>query len=70
MGRGELPVVKGQELDQAGQSLLDDILTHPGSQVVPINGGNFKGGMYYVRPDGIGAAFGPNGTLEYFGVFK
>jgi hypothetical protein len=69
MGRGELPKVPGKQLDTAGQDYLDDILTTPGTQRVPINGGGFRGGYYYIRPDGAGAAFDSNGMFQYFGKF-
>ncbi|WP_230514344.1 polymorphic toxin-type HINT domain-containing protein [Salinispora arenicola] len=69
MGRGELPKVPGKQLDTAGQDYLDDILTTPGTQRVPINGGAFQGGYYYIRPDGAGAAFDSNGVFQYFGKF-
>lgn len=36
----------------------------------PINGGGFKGGTYFIRQDGIGAAFDKNGLFQYFGVFS
>ncbi|BCJ58283.1 hypothetical protein Jiend_17050 [Micromonospora endophytica] len=70
MGRGELPKVPGKELDTAGQGYLDDILTTPGTRRVPINGGSFNGGNYYIRPDGAGAAFDSNGVFQYFGKFS
>ena len=70
MTRGELPKVQGRDLDSAGQDLLDDILTAPGTRIEQINGGGFAGGRYYIRPDGRGAAFDANGVFQYFGVFK
>lgn len=69
MGGGELPKVPGKELDSAGQDYLDDILTTPGTQRVPTSGGSFKGGSYYIRPDGAGAEFDSNGVFQYFGKF-
>lgn len=54
----------------AGQNLLDDILTTPGTRTVVNSGGNFKGGTTFIRPDGVGATFDSNGVFQYFGVFK
>jgi len=70
MDRDELPKVPGKDLDRAGQDLLDDILTTPGTQRFPIEGGNFAGGYYYMRPDGQAAAFDSSGMFQYFGKFK
>jgi hypothetical protein len=70
MGRGELPVVGGKDFDMAGQNLLDDILTAPGTRTVVNSGGNFQGGSTFIRSDGIGATFDANGTFQYFGVFR
>src|SRR5690606_11289299 len=69
MGRGELPKVPGKQLDQAGQDLLDDILTNPGTTVHPVTSGNAAGGTRYIGPNGIGATFGPDGSLAYFGRY-
>jgi hypothetical protein len=70
MARGELPVVPGKDLDSAGQDLLDGILMAPDTKQFPIKGGNFKDGQYFVRPDGVGAAFDKDGVFQYFGRFK
>ena len=70
MARGELPTVAGKDLDAAGQELLDEILTNPGTRIDPIQGGEFAGGRYYIAPDNRGAAFDANGVFRYFGVFK
>jgi hypothetical protein len=67
MDRGELPKVSGSDLDSAGQTLLDDILTAPGTKSVIITSGNFAGGVRYIRPDGVGVTF-YGGKLQYFGV--
>ena len=70
MDRGELPRVQGTRLDQAGQDLLDDVLTHPGSTTHPVTGGGAAGGTRIVRPDGTGVTFGPDGSLAYFGRYN
>lgn len=69
MGRGELPVVPGRDLNSSGQYLLDDILTAPGTQEVVIRSGNFAGGVRYIGPDGVGATFDSAGAFQYFGVY-
>lgn len=53
----------------AGQNLLEDILTDPATATSPILGGNFAGGTYFINGEGIGAAFDPGGTFQYFGYF-
>jgi RHS repeat-associated protein len=70
MDRGELPWVPGKSLDEAGQDLLDDILTHPGSTVRPVTSGNAVGGTRIIRPDGAGVTFNADDSLAYFGVYK
>jgi hypothetical protein len=69
MGRGELSKVPGKQFDQAGQDLLDDILTNPGTTVHPVTSGNAAGGTRFIGPNGIGATFGPDGSLAYFGRY-
>ncbi|MGE3966580.1 MAG: RHS repeat domain-containing protein, partial [Planctomycetota bacterium] len=70
MDRGELPEVPGKQLDQAGQDLLDDILTNPETKVHPVTSGRAAGGTRFIRPDGVGATFGADGSLAYFGRYK
>lgn len=70
MSRNELPKVPGKSLDEAGQNLLDDILTHPGSEFFLLGTGRARGGVCVVRPDGTGAAFFPDGSLAFFGNFR
>lgn len=69
MGRGELPKVPGRQLDQAGQGLLDDILTNPGTTVHAVTSGRAAGGTRFIGPNGAGATFGPDGSLAYFGRY-
>ncbi|ASU85399.1 hypothetical protein CDO52_23690 [Nocardiopsis gilva YIM 90087] len=74
MGRGDLPKVSGKEFDSAGQSLLDDILTHPSSAVSPVTSGGFRGGTRHIMPDsaggrGFGATFDSSGLFQYFGRY-
>ncbi len=71
-GQGAFPVPKGtpSDISRQGQDQLDDILTDPGTLSREISGGNFKGGRYYIAPDGRGAAFDREGTFQYFGVFR
>ena len=70
MDRGELPVVPGKSLNDAGQQLLDDILRAPGSVTRTVKAGNAAGGVRVIRPDGQGVTFNPDGSLAYFGVYK
>lgn len=70
MDRDELPQVSGSKLDEAGQDLLDDILTHPGTREVDVTTGNAAGGFRHIRPDGRGVTFNPDGSLAYFGVYE
>ncbi len=71
-GKGIVPTVKGpsSEINEAGQTYLDDVLTNPNTEWKAIKGGNFKGGRYYISPNGSGVAFDANGTPVYFGTFK
>jgi hypothetical protein len=69
MDRGELPVVPGTQLDDAGQALLDGIVRNSASRKERITSGNFKGGARYVRPDGRGATYDSAGQFWYFGVY-
>ena len=69
MDRGELPSVPGKNLDSAGQDLLDDILTHPGTREVPVPGGRAAGGRRFISPDGSGVTFFPDGSFAYFGKY-
>ncbi len=69
MDRGDLPNVPGKGLDRAGQDLLDDILTHPGSTRSSVTTGRAAGGTRIVRPDGTGVTFNPDGSLAYFGRY-
>jgi hypothetical protein len=66
-GRGELPSVPGNRVDQAGQGLPDDILTDPGSTTNPVTSGRTAGGTRIIRPDGTGVTFNPDGSLAYCG---
>ncbi len=71
-GEGGFPVAVGAPgtISRVGQQQLDDILTDPGTVIRDIAGGNFKGGKYYIAPDGRGAAFDSSGVFQYFGVFN
>jgi uncharacterized protein RhaS with RHS repeats len=69
MGRGELEKVLGKELNSAGQDLLDEILTNPGTARSTVTTGNFSGGLRFINPDGIGATFDSTGTFQYFGIY-
>ena len=53
-------------INEAGQNALLEILNNP-SIVEAMEGGRFDGGLRVVAPDGIGAVFSPDGTLQYFG---
>lgn len=70
MGRGALPRVPGRVLNDAGQDLLDDILTSPRSTWNTVTTGNFPGGVRFIRPNGIGATFDQYGAFRYFGVYR
>ncbi|NKE58350.1 hypothetical protein FXN61_16570 [Lentzea sp. PSKA42] len=74
MDRGDLDVVPGKKLDSAGQNLLDDIFTNPGTVSSSVTSGNFAGGTRYIMPDsaggrGYGATFDANGDFQYFGRY-
>ncbi|MEV6646136.1 polymorphic toxin-type HINT domain-containing protein [Amycolatopsis sp. NPDC051371] len=74
MGRGELPVVPGKELDGAGQKLLDDILTDPNADYQAVTSGGFAGGFRIIGNEivngrFIGATFDSSGEFQYFGVY-
>jgi RHS repeat-associated protein len=71
-GQGALPRVSGapSNINRLGQHQLDDILTNPKTIIRPITGGQFRGGRYYITPDGRGAAFDSRGVFQYFGTFK
>jgi hypothetical protein len=71
-GSGDkFPPLKGgpaQKLETAQQQ-LGQILTNPQTREVAIVGGKFKGGYYYIAPDGRGVAYDAAGNLQYFGEF-
>lgn len=69
MGRQQLPEVAGRDLNDAGQTLLDDILTSPGTKLKPVEHGGFAGGTRYIAPNGYGVTFDANGTFGYFGLY-
>ncbi|WP_433459403.1 RHS repeat-associated core domain-containing protein [Micromonospora sp. CA-248212] len=74
MDRGELDAVPGAQLDEAGQNLLDDILTNPATTSSPVTSGGFRGGTRYTMPGptgqrGFGATFDQNGAFQYFGRY-
>jgi hypothetical protein len=56
--------------NQFAQELLEDILTAPGTRTATIQAGSFKGGKYFIAPDGRLAAYDKNGVFQYFGVAK
>ncbi len=56
-------------INEAGQNVLEEILTNPNSTIETMQGGRFAGGLKIVSPDGVGAVYSPGGTLEYFGQF-
>jgi hypothetical protein len=70
MGRGELPLVPGSELNSAGQFLLDGILTDPATKWAAAGSKMLAGGEYGILPNGVGAAFDAQGMLQYFGRFR
>ena len=55
--------------NEAGQSALKNILYGRDTAVFPMTGGRFEGGFRFVLPDGLGAVFSANGTIQYFGRF-
>lgn len=69
MDRGQLPKVSHGSLDEAGQELLDDILTDPRTVRSTVRGGNFPGGTRFVGPNHIGVTFDANGNFQYFGIY-
>ena len=73
-GQGAFPpssavVGNAASRNSIGQSVLDDILTHPGTRVVNVNSGNFAGGVRLIDPSGRGATFDAGGLFRYFGVY-
>jgi RHS repeat-associated protein len=76
MNKGELPKVNGPPsvLNEAGQTLLDDILTDPNADYQLVTSGRFAGGYRIignsvVNGRFIGATFDANGVFRYFGVY-
>lgn len=74
MDRGDLPTVKGKDLDRAGEDLLEDILTDPSGTPQAVTSGNFAGGTRIIgsrthNGKRIGATFDANGVFQYFGVY-
>jgi hypothetical protein len=53
---------KPNVMNQAGQNVVDDILTTPGSQVKP----NRLGGVDVVAPDGRGVRYNADGSFRGF----
>ena len=56
-------------LNQAGQKLLEEILTNPETRTARITGGGFNGGIFYIEPNGFGVAVNVSGQFVYFGYF-
>jgi hypothetical protein len=54
-------------INDAGQYVLDEILTNPGSVRSVMNTGHFQGGTLIRSPEGVGAVFSPEGVIQYFG---
>lgn len=67
----KFPPLSGGPADKlaTAQRTLGEIVTNPGTREVPITAGKFKGGHYYVSPDGRGAAYDTSGNFQYFGEF-
>jgi hypothetical protein len=55
------------QINAAAQDALDDILTDPGSVVLPKTSGNFAGGFEVIAPDGRKAVYDANNVFQYFG---
>lgn len=82
MDKGQLPIVPkdSASLNNAGETLLDDILTDPHSEFIQLPDGRLRViSNSIVNPwkgDGagkdyfIGVTFRSDGTLQYFGVYK
>jgi hypothetical protein len=56
-----------EEINRAGQSALERILSNPETKVSIMRGGNFAGGLRFESPDGVSAVYSPSGVFEYFG---
>jgi hypothetical protein len=74
MARGQLPKVGGKGLNDAGQGLLDGILSDPNSSYQRVTGGGFAGGYRIigntvVNDKFVGATFDSSGAFQYFGVY-
>ncbi|WP_152990756.1 polymorphic toxin-type HINT domain-containing protein [Sphaerimonospora mesophila] len=73
MARGQLDRVKGKQLNEAGQNLLEEILRDPSVKYSQVRKGAFAGGFRYVaviRGEKIGAVFDANGKFAYFGMYN
>jgi hypothetical protein len=68
-GSSAFPALSGNpaQINATAQGILDDILTAPGSVVVPKTSGNFAGGFEVIAPDGRKAVFDANNIFQYFG---
>jgi hypothetical protein len=69
MARGELEQIGGSQFNAAGQNLLDEILTNPGTVRMQVTTGRFAGGVRYISPSGTGATFDQTGQFQYFGSY-
>ncbi|MGW4115107.1 RHS repeat-associated core domain-containing protein [Actinosynnema sp. NPDC004786] len=67
-----LPRVGGRkdDLDLAGQKLLDEITLHPRGVEEVVTGGIFPGGTRIIMPNGWGAVFDVDGNFQFFGSFR
>ncbi|MQA03978.1 MAG: hypothetical protein GEV07_15045 [Streptosporangiales bacterium] len=70
-GESTLPPLRGgaAEKEALAHRHLQEIVTNPATREVPITGGNFRGGHYYIRPDGRGVVVDAQGDFRYFGSF-
>jgi hypothetical protein len=53
-------------INRQAQDIVDDILTHPGTQVINSHRGRFGDTIEHIAPDGRGVVFGTNGRFLFF----
>jgi RHS repeat-associated protein len=67
-GPSRFPVLHGgpSEINELAQSVLDDILTDPGTIVQPGYRGRFGDTLEFLAPSGRGAVYDPSGQFLFF----
>jgi RHS repeat-associated protein len=67
-GSGAFPRLSGNpaRINAAAQEIVEDVLTHPGTEVIRLTTGRFKGGVVYYEPSGRGVRFDEVGKFAGF----